>query len=58
MGRLPRSSSTRHRSLDDRGDVQLPRETPDLRNAIEALLADRVIDPAVTKAFGCSIDRS
>jgi peroxiredoxin len=32
--------------------------TPDLRNAIEALLAGRPIVPAVTKAFGCSIDRS
>lgn len=32
--------------------------TPDLRNAIEARLAGRVIDPTVTKAFGCSIDRS
>ena len=32
--------------------------TPDLRNALEALLAGRPIDPAATKAFGCSIDRS
>lgn len=32
--------------------------TPDLRNALEALLAGRPINPAETKAFGCSIDRS
>jgi alkyl hydroperoxide reductase subunit AhpC len=32
--------------------------TPDLRNALDALLAGRAIEPAVTKAFGCSIDRS
>lgn len=32
--------------------------TPDLRNALDALLAGRPIVPAVTKAFGCSIDRS
>jgi peroxiredoxin len=31
--------------------------TPDLRNAIDALLAGRPINPAETKAFGCSIDR-
>ena len=32
--------------------------TPDLRNALDALLDGRPISPAVTKAFGCSIDRS
>jgi peroxiredoxin len=32
--------------------------TPDLRNALEALLAGRPINPAETKSFGCSIDRS
>jgi peroxiredoxin len=32
--------------------------TPDLRNAVDALLAGRAIVPAETKAFGCSIDRS
>lgn len=32
--------------------------TPDLRNALDALLAGRPIRPALTKAFGCSIDRS
>lgn len=32
--------------------------TPDLRNALDALLAGRPIEPAVTKAFGCSIARS
>jgi peroxiredoxin len=31
--------------------------TPDLRNALDALLAGRPIEPAVTKAFGCSISR-
>ncbi|HEV8608628.1 MAG TPA: redoxin domain-containing protein [Thermoanaerobaculia bacterium] len=32
--------------------------TPDLRNALDALLAGRRIERAETKAFGCSIDRS
>jgi peroxiredoxin len=31
--------------------------TPDLRNALDALLAGRPIQPAETKAFGCSISR-
>jgi peroxiredoxin len=31
--------------------------TPDLRNALDALLAGRPIEPAVTKAFGCSTRR-
>lgn len=31
--------------------------TPDLRNALDALLAGRPINPAVTKSFGCSIRR-
>jgi peroxiredoxin len=30
---------------------------PDLRNALEALLAGRPIHPAETKAFGCAIPR-
>jgi len=29
-----------------------------LRNALEALLAGRLINPAETKSFGCSIDRN
>jgi hypothetical protein len=32
--------------------------TPDLRNALDALLAGRPIKPPETRAFGCSIDRS
>ena len=31
--------------------------TPDLRNALDALLAGRPINPALTKSFGCSISR-
>jgi peroxiredoxin len=31
---------------------------PDLRNALDAFLAGRPINPAETKSFGCSIDRS
>lgn len=31
--------------------------TPDLHNALDALLAGRPIEPAETKAFGCSIRR-
>jgi len=40
------------------GRVASKMGTPDLRNALDALLAGRPIEPAVTKAFGCSIDRS
>jgi peroxiredoxin len=32
--------------------------TPDLHNALDALLAGRPIKPIETRAFGCSIDRS
>lgn len=31
---------------------------PDLRNALDSLLEGRPINPAETKSFGCSIDRS
>jgi peroxiredoxin len=31
---------------------------PDLRNALDALLAGKPIRPAETRSFGCSIDRS
>jgi peroxiredoxin len=32
--------------------------TPDLRNALDALLSGRPINPAETKAFGCAISRT
>jgi hypothetical protein len=41
-----------------RGRIAAKIGTPDLRNALDALLAGRPIDPAETKAFGCPIDRS
>ncbi len=31
---------------------------PDLRNALDAFLTGRPIDPTETKSFGCPIDRS
>ena len=50
--------------LDQKGDLRYHGRiaskigTPDLRNALDALLAGRPIEPAVTKVFGCSIARS
>ena len=39
------------------GRVASKLSSPDLKSAIEALLAGRVIHPAETKAFGCAIPR-
>ena len=38
-----------------RGRIAAKIGTPDLRNALDALLAGRKIEPVETKAFGCAI---
>jgi thiol-disulfide isomerase/thioredoxin len=51
----------KNRKLRYRGridDVEKPTKTPnthDTRNAIEALLNNKEVDPATTKVFGCSV---
>jgi peroxiredoxin len=41
-----------------RGRIASKMSSPDLKNALDALLAGRPIYPAETKAFGCAIPRS
>src|SRR5262249_20767839 len=41
-----------------RGRIASKMSSPDLKNALDALLAGREIRPAETKAFGCAIPRS
>ena len=51
-----KSRKLRYRGRID--DVEKPTKTPntyDTRNAIEALLHNKEVDPATTKVFGCSI---
>jgi peroxiredoxin len=40
-----------------RGRILSKEESPELRRAIEAVVADRPVRVPVTKAFGCAIDR-
>lgn len=40
-----------------RGRIESKIGTPDLRNALEALLSGKTVKPAETKAFGCAIQR-
>lgn len=40
-----------------RGRIESKIGTPDLRNALEALLSGKPVKPAETKAFGCAIQR-
>ena len=44
-------------TLRYRGWVESRKESPDLKRAIDALLAGRAVPMAETKAFGCAIDR-
>ncbi|HJW14193.1 MAG TPA: hypothetical protein VJ776_05835 [Thermoanaerobaculia bacterium] len=47
----------RNGRLRYRGRIASKIASPDLKNALEALLASREIRPAETKAFGCAIPR-
>ena len=40
------------------GRIESKIGTPDLKNALEALIAGRPVKPAETKSFGCAIQRS
>jgi peroxiredoxin len=40
------------------GRIESKIGTPDLKNALEALIAGRPVRPAETKSFGCAIPRS
>lgn len=46
-----------HGRIDESADNPSGVRSPDLRNAIDALLAGRDVPAAETKAFGCSIKR-
>jgi peroxiredoxin len=46
-----------HGRIDESADNPPAVRSPDLRNALEALLAGRPVPVAETKAFGCSIKR-
>jgi hypothetical protein len=41
-----------------RGRIASKLSSPDLKNALDSLLAGRPIRPAETKAFGCAIQRN
>jgi peroxiredoxin len=46
-----------HGRIDENRDEPSAVRSPDLRNALDALLAGRPVPVAATKAFGCSIKR-
>jgi peroxiredoxin len=46
-----------HGRIDEKYDDPAAVKSPDLRNALEAILAGRAVPAARTKAFGCSIKR-
>ncbi len=46
-----------HGRIDENRDDPAAVRSPDLRNALDALLAGRPVPVAATKAFGCSIKR-
>ncbi len=47
-----------HGPFDDRKDPQQKGETPYLRNAIDAALEGKPVEPSVVKAWGCTIKRA
>ena len=46
-----------HGRIDDNSEEAAKVTSPDLKNALDALLAGRAIQSAETKAFGCTIKR-
>ncbi|MEP6768339.1 MAG: thioredoxin family protein [Acidobacteriota bacterium] len=46
-----------HGRIDDNSEDEAKVTSPDLKNALDALLAGRPIQSAETKAFGCTIKR-
>jgi len=53
----PRGNLLYHGRIDENQDDPKGVKSPDLRNALDAVLAGRPIPVAETKAFGCSIKR-
>ena len=53
----PKGSLVYHGRIDDSQDDPKNVRSPDLRNALDAILAGRPVPAAETKAFGCSIKR-
>ncbi len=47
-----------HGRIDENSDDASAVKSPDLKNALDALLAGRPVPSASTKAFGCSIKRA
>jgi peroxiredoxin len=53
----PTGSLIYHGRIDENQDEPKNAKSPDLRNALEAVLAGKPVPVAQTKAFGCSIKR-
>ena len=53
----PKGNLLYHGRIDERQDDPKSVKSPDLRNALEAILAGKPVPAAETKAFGCSIKR-
>ena len=47
-----------HGRIDDNSEDAAKVTSPDLKNALDALLAGRTLEKAETKAFGCTIKRA
>jgi peroxiredoxin len=47
-----------HGRIDDNSEDAAQVKSPDLKNALDALLAGRSLEKAETKAFGCTIKRA
>jgi peroxiredoxin len=53
----PKGNLVYHGRIDENQDEPQNVKSPDLRNALEAILGGRPVPAAETKAFGCSIKR-
>jgi len=53
----PKGNLVYHGRIDENQDEPANVKSPDLRNALEAILGGRPVPAAETKAFGCSIKR-
>lgn len=53
----PKGDLLYHGRIDESQDDPRGVKSPDLRNALEAILAGKPVPAAETKAFGCTIKR-
>ena len=53
----PKGDLLYHGRIDESQDDPKNVKSPDLRNALEAILAGKPVPGAETKAFGCTIKR-